>query len=278
MILTIIIALVLIFLSIMVSLSFVGRKLELFSSSLLEENLPFVPVRWLMYSIAGFVWILAKVHFPSTETIVTYAFDNRIGYVLRAAYWKCRVNELGKDVLIEVGAKAIGWNHISIGDKSWIDRNVILETGLIDKAKFMVYCKKPASTVKEGELKIGKGCHISKNVVIQSHGGVFIGDFTGIASGAKIYSLSHHYRSLQSDVGIVYKFTPLAPPEEQSIIEGEVVLEGNNALGLNSIILPGVTVSKNSWIGVCSYVVDDVPPNCLATGCPAKVTKLLHPK
>ena len=93
-------------------------------------SLSITPIRWLLYSVIGFVWILAKVHFPGTETSVTYGFDNRLGHVLRAAYWKCRVHELGKDVIIDVGAKAIGWQSVSIGDNSWIDRNVILETGI----------------------------------------------------------------------------------------------------------------------------------------------------
>jgi acetyltransferase-like isoleucine patch superfamily enzyme len=262
------------------SLSLIGRNLGLFSSELLNETalLRFAPSRWMMYFVVGLVWVLAKVHFPGTETIVTYSFDNRIGRVMRAAYWKCRVRKLGKDVIIEVGAKAIGWQNISIGDRSAIDRNVILETGIIDKTKFMVYDKKVTPKVKEGELIIGRGCHISKNVIIQSFGGVMIGDFTGIASGAKIYSLSHHYKNMKCDDEIIYKFTPFAPPTEQSLIKGPVILEGSNALGLNSVILPGVTVGKNSWIGVCSYVVEDIPPNCLAVGCPAKVVKLLHNK
>jgi acetyltransferase-like isoleucine patch superfamily enzyme len=140
----------------------------------------------------------------------------------------------------------------------------------------MVYVKKTSSVIKEGELRIGKGCHISKNVVIQSQGGVMIGDYSGIASGAKIYSLSQHYKNVEFDDGKIYKFTPLAPPEDQSLIQGAVILEGNNGVGLNSVILPGVTIGKNSWVGVCSYVVNDIPPNCLAAGCPAKVIKVFH--
>ena len=91
-----------------------------------------------------------------------------------------------------------------------------------------------------------------------------------------IHSLSHHYKKPGKDDAAIYKFTPCAPPEDQSLIEGPVILEGNNALGLNSVILPGVTIGKNSWIGVCSYVVKDIPPNCIASGCPAKVTKVLR--
>jgi acetyltransferase-like isoleucine patch superfamily enzyme len=276
MVTTIILAVAILASAVIVILSFIGRKLDLFSPALFAKNLNIPSLRWLVYLAAGTVWVLAKVHFPGTETAVTYSSDNKLGYVLRAAYWKCRVHTLGKDVIIDVGAKAIGWQAISIDDNSWIDRNVILETGFIDKTKFMVYVKKTSSVIKEGELRIGKGCHISKNVVIQSQGGVMIGDYSGIASGAKIYSLSQHYKNVEFDDGKIYKFTPLAPPEDQSLIQGAVILEGNNGVGLNSVILPGVTIGKNSWVGVCSYVVNDIPPNCLAAGCPAKVIKVFH--
>jgi acetyltransferase-like isoleucine patch superfamily enzyme len=272
----VIIAVIFVLFVVLFSFSLIGRNLQLFSSDLLNRYLHSVPKRWAMYFLTGLTWVGAKVHFPGTETVVTYSFDNKIGNVLRAAYWKCRVKELGKDVQIDVGAKATGWHYISIGDNSWIDRNVMFECGVIDKAKFNVYEKATNPQVEDGELRIGKACHISKNVVIQSFGGVIIGDYTGLATGAMIYSLSHHYKNMKSDDDVIYKFTPQAPPEQQSLIKGPVVLEGNNALGLNSVILPGVTVGKNSWIGVCSYVVDDIPPNCLVSGCPAKVIKILR--
>lgn len=274
-----IILLILLFLILIfaISLAIVGKRLGLFTREKLNETgmFRFGPVRWALYAVVGWVWFLAKLHFPGTEISVTYGFDNQLGHALRAAYWKCRIRELGKDVIIDIGAKIIGWESVSIGDNTWIDRNVILETGRIDKQKYMVYVKKTSPLVSEGELKIGKGCHISKNVVIQAHGGVFIGDYSGIAAGAKLYSLSLHYKNMLHDDGLIYKFTPLAPPSDQSLILGSIIFEGNNALALNSVVLPGVTIGKNSWIGLCSSVVSDIPPNCIATGCPAKVTKSL---
>jgi acetyltransferase-like isoleucine patch superfamily enzyme len=268
----------LIAITLLILLSIIGKNLNLFSPTMLHNNVHPYWMRWLLYSVVGFAWTLSLIRLPGFETAVTYGFDNKFGNVLRVAYWKCRIKELGKDVIIDVGAKATCWSLISIGDNSWIDRNVILETGTIDHSKFKVHIKKITSLVKEGQLKIGKGCHISKNVVIQSCGGVFIGDFTGIASGAKIYSLSHHYKNVEDNDEKLYKFTPRAPPEDQSLIQGAVVLEGNNAVGLNSVILPGVTVGKNSWIGVCSYVVEDIPPNSISSGCPAKVKKTFNKK
>jgi hypothetical protein len=168
----------LVLLALFVSLSVFGRNLKLFSSTAIQKNNHPYWMRLFLYFAIGFVWVFAKIHFPGFETMVTYGFDNKLGIVLRATYWKCRIKKLGKDVIIDVGAKATSWHFVSIGDNSWIDHNVILETGVIDKAKYMVYVKKTSPLVSEGELKIEKGCHISKNAVMQSCGGVFIGDFT----------------------------------------------------------------------------------------------------
>ncbi|MBW2975623.1 hypothetical protein KY366_07930, partial [Candidatus Woesearchaeota archaeon] len=50
-----------------------------------------------------------------------------------------------------------------------------------------------------------------------------------------------------------------------------VVIGENTNLGMNCIILPGVTIGKNSIIGAGSVVVDSIPPNSVAVGNPAKV-------
>jgi acetyltransferase-like isoleucine patch superfamily enzyme len=254
-----------------------GKRCELFSSDYVARIpvLRFWPSRWLVLCVVGLVWILARLRFPGLETLVTYSLDNRVGLLVRAAYWKARVRQLGKNVWIGVGARAVNWKNILIGDDSWIDRNVLLlaEDFVPGQAGTIYERENISFHGKKGELTIGIGCHIAPNVVIQSIGGVYIGDYTGIASGCKIYSLSHHYRGMTVNDHILYKFSPRAPPEEQSLIAGPVVLEGNNALGLNSVILPGVTIGKNSWVGVCSSVTDDIPPDCIAAGCPAKVLK-----
>jgi hypothetical protein len=41
-------------------------------------------------------------------------------------------------------------------------------------------------------------------------------------------------------------------------------------IGMSAIILPGATIGENSVIGAGAVVVDDIPPNCVAVGVPAK--------
>lgn len=48
-------------------------------------------------------------------------------------------------------------------------------------------------------------------------------------------------------------------------------------IGLNSIILKGVTIGDGAIIGAGSVVTRDVPPFCLAVGVPARVVRQLDP-
>jgi acetyltransferase-like isoleucine patch superfamily enzyme len=51
---------------------------------------------------------------------------------------------------------------------------------------------------------------------------------------------------------------------------GTVRVLDNCFIGINSIILPGVTIGPNSIVGAGSVVVKDVPPNTVVAGVPAR--------
>lgn len=54
-----------------------------------------------------------------------------------------------------------------------------------------------------------------------------------------------------------------------------VVIEDDVLIGVNSIILKGVTIGARSVIGAGSIVTKSIPPDCIAAGNPAKVIKYL---
>ena len=51
---------------------------------------------------------------------------------------------------------------------------------------------------------------------------------------------------------------------------GRIEIKDNCMIGMNSIILPNVTIGPNSVVGAGSVVADDVPPNTVVGGVPAK--------
>jgi len=54
-----------------------------------------------------------------------------------------------------------------------------------------------------------------------------------------------------------------------------IIIEDNVWLGINSIVMKGVSIGKNSIIGANSVVVKDIPANVIAAGNPCRVIKPL---
>ena len=68
------------------------------------------------------------------------------------------------------------------------------------------------------------------------------------------------------------------PPEARTQFGGDqddapINICSNVWIGMNSIIMKGVTIGENSIVAAGSVVVNSIPPNCLAAGNPAKVIK-----
>jgi len=56
---------------------------------------------------------------------------------------------------------------------------------------------------------------------------------------------------------------------------GGVRIKKRAFIGINSVILPGVTVGENAIVGALSVVVRDVPPNCVVAGSPSRIIREL---
>lgn len=56
---------------------------------------------------------------------------------------------------------------------------------------------------------------------------------------------------------------------------GPITVGDNVFIGMNSIIMPGVSVGNNCVIGAGSVVTRDIPPDCVAVGAPAKPIRTL---
>jgi len=104
-------------------------------------------------------------------------------------------------------------------------------------------------------ITIGKNCFISWGAHLDiRRGRIIIGENVNIAHGS--YILSHTgYRSTK--------------------VEIQTVIEDNVKIFVNSVVLPGVRVGKNSVVGAGSVVMKDVPPNVVVMGNPARVTQQL---
>jgi acetyltransferase-like isoleucine patch superfamily enzyme len=65
-----------------------------------------------------------------------------------------------------------------------------------------------------------------------------------------------------------YKYEGMSP----------VIIKKGARIGLKALILPGVTIGENSVVGAGAVVANNIPPDCLAVGVPAKPVRYFKSK
>lgn len=199
------------------------------------------------------------------------------GLRLRRAYWRRRLRHLGEDVLIGTNVRIYHPEYVSIGDGTWIDDNVIIRAGpFVAGGRNVEHRENPSYPGEAGEVHIGAQCHIAPFTILQGHGGLWIGDACGVATGSQMYSVSHHYRVRGGPEGAVYKLTSQAPAHEQSLLYGPVFMGDCSTMALQCIMLPGSSLGARSLISPMSMLSGALPEDSLGAGNPAQVVRSLR--
>ncbi len=64
------------------------------------------------------------------------------------------------------------------------------------------------------------------------------------------------------------------PVIKQSLVpRGKVMIRAGAFIGINAVIMPGVTIGRNAVVGASSVVYQDVPDFSVAAGNPARLVK-----
>jgi acetyltransferase len=118
----------------------------------------------------------------------------------------------------------------------------------------------------------GKNIHIGNKVIINmnctflDNGVINIGDNVMIAPDVRIYTATHSV--------ILSERMPVRSNSKTSIcdtIACPVTIESGVWIGGGAVILPGVTIGRNSVIGAGSVVTKSIPENSIAVGNPCRV-------
>jgi UDP-2-acetamido-3-amino-2,3-dideoxy-glucuronate N-acetyltransferase len=116
--------------------------------------------------------------------------------------------------------------------------------------------------------KIGKDCNINFNVLIEND--VIIGDRVTIKPGVQIWDGI----TIEDDVfiGPNVTFTNDLWPKSKHYPDAflRTVVQKGASIGANATILPGIVIGANSMIGAGSVVLNDVPPDTVWVGNPAR--------
>lgn len=110
-------------------------------------------------------------------------------------------------------------------------------------------------------IQIGKHCLVNRGCRLDGRGGISMGDYVMLGPGCSINSSSHKFDN--TDIPILL----------QGLKYGGVIIEDDVWLGMNSVIMPGITVGSGAIVGANSVVTRNVPPFAIVGGNPARVLK-----
>ncbi len=152
--------------------------------------------------------------------------------------------ELGRGCKIHADASvdASRSRGVRLGDKVTLNRYAYVQGG-------------------DGGVRLGDRVEINNFSIVNGTGGVDIGDDTLVGPGVRIISYQHrfaHGATIRSQ-----------PAEALPIRIGRDVW-----LGANCVILAGVTIGDGAVVAAGALVREDVPPNAVVAGVPARLKKM----
>lgn len=145
----------------------------------------------------------------------------------------------GDGVVLEEGVLVFHAEHIRLGSDIYIGHQTILKA------------------YHRNELVIADGVWIGQQCFLHSAGGIVIQEKVGIGPGVKILSSAHELK------------TANRPILEQALEFAPVVIEAGADIGVNAVILPGVTVGACAQVGAGAVVTRSVAPHTVVAGVPA---------
>lgn len=188
----------------------------------------------------------------------------KTGIYIRRFYYGLKLKSCGRNLVIDIGVSIDGLDLITIGDNVCIDKFCIIATGKQISGKVI---KKNNSkfTYQNGEIIIGSNVHIVQFVILMGYGGIQIANNSVLSASTKIYSLTN----MAYDIEDKSKVVSIIPYDTAPSLLGPVVLGENVWIGLNNILMPGITIEKNSFSTSNSLIVDSFSENSYISGDPA---------
>jgi len=184
--------------------------------------------------------------------------------LLRRAWLRLRLGRFGNDTLVEAGARLqyperirLG-NGVRIASQSMLRANTEQTTGISIGDHSTVH-ESALIAANLGQVTIGRHSWIGPFCLIYGNGDVSIGDNVLIAAHTSINTVSHHFE--RCDI----------PINDQGIYCDPVSIEDDAWIGMNAVILQGVTIGQGAIVGAGAVVTRDVPPWSIVMGVPARI-------
>lgn len=161
---------------------------------------------------------------------------------------KLGFKRVGRNVKIHKTCVVVGVENIEIGDNVRIDGfNSIIASG-------------------SGSLILGSHIHIASHCYIGAGYGIIMEDFSGLAYGVKIHSMSDDY-------GGNYLTNSTIPAKYKSNRSGLVRIGKHVIIGSNTVVLPKVDIPIGCSVGAMSMVSKSLEEWGVYFGAPVKRIK-----
>jgi len=168
--------------------------------------------------------------------------ESEFDAIMRRVLWRAMTRRFGDGVQIGRGVR---WRHadtFSIGAGVFIGDHVVLQ-GRFD-----------------GSCTIGDHAWIGPQAFLDARS-LVIEERVGWGPGAKVLGSMH--TGMPADVPIIDTELEIKPVHVGAWAD----------IGVNAVILPGVTIGKGAIVGAGAVVTTDVPPFAVVAGVPARVIR-----
>jgi 2,3,4,5-tetrahydropyridine-2-carboxylate N-succinyltransferase/tetrahydrodipicolinate N-acetyltransferase len=122
----------------------------------------------------------------------------------------------------------------------------------------------PGAIIRE-QVAIGKNAVIMMGAVLNI--GAVVGEGTMIDMGAILGGRATVGKNCHIGAGAV--LAGVIEPASAT----PVIVEDNVLVGANAVVIEGVHIGENAVVAAGAVVIEDVPPNMVVAGCPARIIK-----
>ena len=183
---------------------------------------------------------------------------------LRRNWYRLRLGALGSDCHIDPGVSLQYPGRIRLGDGVGIGRNAALRANTdanpgIALGKGVNINDAVVINANRGFVTLGERSWLGPFCLVYGNGGVTIGKNVLVAGHTTINTVSH--AAERCDI----------PINDQPVLTGPVVIEDDVWIGLNAVILQGVTLGHGCIVGAGAVVTRSIPAWSIAVGVPARV-------
>jgi acetyltransferase-like isoleucine patch superfamily enzyme len=160
-------------------------------------------------------------------------------------------------VALKFRLKSCGRSFIFLSVDFVNPQNITVGDGTVIRERSWLAALKHEQCV--GEIVIGDGVHIARDVVLSSAFRLVVGNHVTFGPRSMVYDNNHN--SVEPNISVM----------EQGLSGAPVTIGDFAWIGAHAIVLHGVTIGKGAIIGAGAVVTKNVPPYSICVGVPAQV-------